>query len=145
MISVFSGDIRQFVKIQPQRLNIWILKARLNSAVINYRRIEEVYQSTREFLLELLWRVAVIVMSFLFIALYCSQFIISHVLDKPLSTSERRTALLSIILGTVVIALAVTSSFWLWLKLRFYATYKMRLEKKITRLGFAIEKRDKSS
>jgi len=32
LVSVFSGDLRRFLSIPPQRLGIWILKARLANA-----------------------------------------------------------------------------------------------------------------
>jgi hypothetical protein len=46
VIAIFSGDIRQFVKLQPQRLTVWILKARLNAAIRDLEKLKALNDHT---------------------------------------------------------------------------------------------------
>jgi hypothetical protein len=39
-ISIFSGDIRRFLSIQPQRLSVWVLRTRLLSTAVKVQRLK---------------------------------------------------------------------------------------------------------
>jgi hypothetical protein len=46
LISVYSGDIRSFISIPPQRLNIWFLKTRISSAEYRLKYLTELHNDT---------------------------------------------------------------------------------------------------
>lgn len=50
-VSIFSGDIRRFIKIPPQRLNLWILKTRISSTEDRLNRLKLLHENVQELII----------------------------------------------------------------------------------------------
>lgn len=93
-VSVFAGDLRRFLAIPPQKLNIWILKTRISSAEAKLRRLN----ALADIHSLLLYLSGQIIVGLLFLALMMSTLFVvidSHVLGHPASIRERLMFLLA--------------------------------------------------
>lgn len=69
--SLYAAEIKQFLKIPPQRLNVWILKARLSSAENRLREFEKLRSEVRYFIF-----IAVRALSFDLTWLFCATLVV---------------------------------------------------------------------
>ena len=126
VVSIFSGDIRRFLTIPPQRLNLWVLKARISSAEDKLQKLQKLHENSYELILE--------------VASYLAGYALATItlfMGLSVNRGYPRPLLMPQIIFLVVITLAtyLTTSFLTIVSdLRNYSESSERLVKKIDHL-----------
>lgn len=71
-VSIFSGDIRRFLSIPPQRLTVWILKARLGATAARLEMLVSLNHDLRKMVLYLFKDLIYVLVTILFLAISIS-------------------------------------------------------------------------
>jgi hypothetical protein len=142
--SIFGRDIRTFLSIPPQKLGIWVLKARLQSAA---RTLEELSRCNQNayFLTLHIWGeillILMILIPFIFVVGMHTAVILRAI------TTHKEFPLLGFRAFAVIIAYGLIASGFPLFRLSFFITqlrnlseYEPRLSDKVLRLQSQLEK-----
>jgi hypothetical protein len=130
LASVFGGDLRQFVKEKPQRLNIWIARSRISATVRKSFRLKLYHEDNTE----LLVRYAKSIFRIVSITFVVAMYVFMDLNKPPQSHLSHRVEVILVALFGMVGWVEVVSTIMLSVELRNYESTKARLQKRIERL-----------
>jgi hypothetical protein len=134
LISVFSADIRQFCSIQPQKLNVWVLKTRLRTAARNLERSMQLHDEPGTLLVYLGHSVARISMGMLMMVGIGLLELLWHARGYTWSKAEHRTNIVFIMLGITICFDVVRKMTIQMSNLAHYDDYVMTIQSRIASL-----------
>ncbi|HET9741424.1 MAG TPA: hypothetical protein VFQ00_01630 [Terriglobales bacterium] len=140
-ISIYSGSIRRFLAIPPQKLNIEILKARISNAQDTLKTLNLYKNDIHALIVEIGETLLVICMTGLVLSLGLVEFLIRHVASLEPKPLHGDRVFWSLIIGVVIIAaIKFTGTSWILVQLRFYDWRNDSLQKKIVRLDRKLDR-----
>ena len=127
IVSIYAEPLRRFIAISPQRLSVWVLKARIDAAV---SRLEQIKRYRQDFSLMFLYfmRVVLLVLS--------SLVLIAVLIDTDI-TRAGKPSVFRTITWILTISLSQTFLFRAYLTYKYLAWpghFSRRLYAKVTRL-----------
>lgn len=142
LLSIYAGPIRRFLAIPPQKLNVWILKARVSNVTAALNRMETYKDNIYEVLLlllhTLLLALSAILMTVVFHYLTYAQF----VMGRQLSYQTVAVTSSAIIFVSVLAGLHLLSEWRFVLQLRYYPYRHAILNERLSRLYQRINRAD---
>ena len=137
-VSIFSGDIRRFLSIPPQRLTLWILKTRIASVEEQLKRIQLMHDETRQLVLYLALRIfnAMVGIVMLIVLTFLEVFELNN---GKLNDFTKANHILFVLIALVVAATQITSGAKRTVQVQRFAQWSPFLEKKLSRLRAKLE------
>ncbi len=80
--SIYASEIKQFLRLPPQRLNVWILRARLSATELKIVRIKRAQKDLRYFIFSAL-EAGVFFASWLFLPLFLGAIVVVTMQYRP--------------------------------------------------------------
>jgi hypothetical protein len=142
-VSIFSGDIRRFLSIPPQRLNLWILKTRIASTEEKLKRLKAMHDHTNTLIVNLALRVfnAMVGIVVLIVVVFLEVFELN---TGKLNDFLKANHLLMFLFVSVMALAQITTGAKLTIQVLHFDKWVPFLEKRLSRLRAKLESKEPS-